>query len=193
MSNEDLKEESKMVVRDVWGALSVIGKIFLLILIISFGSAILFQANIVRVFIVLLIIAIYPMIKIWNVYNTGYEIDLVNRTFSFPASDIENSIWEIITFKQLRNMMHRETLSLDDLEALNNETKKWTTTSKDKDGFEKNKDHIAYLLNLSGKFGSRQFQFAAKQKRDECRAAFNAASRQLGLKINSSDMNLDFQ
>lgn len=145
----------------------------------------------VFIFLGILLILFIPIKRIWNAYYAGYEIDLDQKTFSFPASDIENSIMDIITLKRIRNLMHRDTLNLNEIEALNNETKRWTSKSKDSNGNTVTKKHVNYLLNISGEFGSRQFSFSNKQKRDECRAMFNKAIKQLGLKINSSDMNLD--
>ncbi len=194
--------ENKMVVSDVWGAINLIGIILFSIAVLSIVPFFLVgQIDIlsnytwqyaIYAFFAMLFIFFIPIKKVWNAYYAGYEVDLEDGTFSFPASDVENSVMDIVTLKRLRNLLHRETLNLDELEALNNETKRWTTKSKDSKGRVVTHKHVAYLLNISGDFGSRQFQFSSKQKRDECRAMFNRAVKRLGLKLNSSDMNLDF-
>jgi len=194
--------ENRIVVSDVWGAIKIMFTIILTLAILSV-LPLLFKAYNVEtfsqysfkyslyVFIGLLVVFFIPIVKVWNAYYGGYEVDLEDQTFSFPASDLENSIMDIVTLKRLRNLLHRETLNLNELEALNNETKRWTTKSKDSNGRTVSRKHVQYLLNISGDFGSRQFKFTSKQKRDECRAMVNRAIKKLGLKLNSSDMNLD--
>jgi len=196
--------KKRMVVSDVWGAIGMIGTILMIIAFVSFfgpmflGSVVMGEPytyiwnHSVYVFFGILFIFLIPIKKVWSAYYAGYEVDFEDGTFSFPASDVENSVMDIVTLKSVRNLMHRDTLNLDELEALNNETKRWTSKSKDSNGRMVTQKHVAYLLNVSGEFGSRQFKFNSKQKRDECRAMFNRAVKQLGLRINSSDMNLDF-
>jgi len=194
--------ENKIVVSDVWGAINLIVMILLSIAVLSIVPLFLSkQIDIlsnytwqyaIYAFFAMLFIFFIPIKKVWNAYYAGYEIDLEQGTFSFPASDIENSVMDIVTLKSIRNLMHRDTLNLDEIEALNNETTRWTSKSKDSSGRMVTKKHVAYLLNISGDFGSRQFNFSNKQKRDECRAMFNRAIKRLGLRLNSSDMNLDF-
>jgi len=196
--------EKRMVVSDVWGAIGMIGTILIVIAVVSFfgpmfigpmaiGESYAYTwSHTVYASLGILFIFLIPIKKIWNAYYAGYEVDLEDGTFSFPASDVENSVMDIVTLKSVRNLMHRDTLNLDELEALNNETKRWTSKSKDSNGRMVTKKHVKYLLNISGEFGSRQFKFNSKQKRDECRAMFNRAVKQLGLRLNSSDMNLDF-
>lgn len=55
------------------------------------------------------------------------------------------------------------------------------------------KEHVKWLLNISGDFGSQQLEFHSKQKRDECRAMLSSAKKKMGSSFTSSDMNLDFQ
>jgi hypothetical protein len=130
---------------------------------------------------------------VWNAYNLGIIVDLENKTFSFPASDVENNVIDIITFKQFRDLSKREMLNLAEIEALANEIKRWTTASTDSKGKKTTKKHVKFLLNVSGDFGSRQLEFDSKQKRDECRAMLNSAKKKLNLKYGSSDLNLDLE
>jgi hypothetical protein len=130
---------------------------------------------------------------VWNAYNQGIQVSLENKTFSFPASDVENNVIDIITLKQFRDLSKRETLKLNEVEALANEIKRWSTSSTDSKGKKTTKKHVKFLLNISGDFGSRQLEFNSKQKRDECRAMLNRARKKLNLKFGSSDSNLDLQ
>jgi hypothetical protein len=53
-------------------------------------------------------------------------------------------------------------------------------------------NHVSWLLNVSGDFGSQQFEFSSKQKRDECRSMLFMATRRLGnTSRGSSDFNFD--
>lgn len=127
--------------------------------------------------------------NVWNSYSKGIVADVENNSFSFPASDIENSIAEIITLRPIFNLAKRDSYPITEITALNNETKRWTTESSDG----KTKKHVEYLLNISGDFCSKQLEFASKQKRDECRAMLSNAKKKMGSTFTSSDMNLDFQ
>jgi len=113
----------------------------------------------------------------WDLYSKGIIVDIQNNTFSFPLtdSDREYSILEYITLKILFDPGKRESLTINEIIALNNETKRWTTESGDG----KKTKHIKYLLNVSGEFGSRQLEFTSQQKRDECRAILNNAKKKL--------------
>ena len=197
-----------MITRDVWLALEVVFSFIVFLLFISFVGNIIIYFLILDnemkslklgsfiytlyIFIGLLIVFSKFIINMWSSYYKGIEVDLETKTFSFPKSDIENSILDIITLKAFRDMSKRDSLNLVDIEALNNETKRWSTKHKDSNGKSVTKKHVQYLLNISGEFGSRQLIFSAKQKRDECRAMLNSAVKKLGTKISSSDMNLDF-
>lgn len=130
---------------------------------------------------------------VWNAYNLGIIVSFEDKTFSFPASDVENNVIDIITFKQFRDLSKREILNLAEIEALANETKRWTTSNTNSKGKKTTKKHVSFLLNVSGDFGSRQLEFDSKQKRDECRAMLNNAKKKLNLKHGSSDANLDLQ
>jgi signal transduction histidine kinase len=193
-----------MATRDVWLALSEVFGFLALLLFISFLGNVFISFIIfdnekftfiytLYVFIGLLIIFSKFTFNMWQSYYKGIEIDFETKTFSFPKSDVENSIIDIITLKQFRDLQKREVLNLLDIEALNNETKRWSTKSKDSNGKTVTTQHVQYLLNISGEFGSRQLKFSSKQKRDECRAMMNSAVKKQGSRISSSDMNLDFQ
>ncbi|SFV70674.1 hypothetical protein MNB_SV-3-1246 [hydrothermal vent metagenome] len=197
-----------MATKDIWLALEVVFSFIVFLLFVSFlGNVIIYfliQNNEIKslelgsfiytlyIFGGLLIIFSKFILNMWNSYSKGIEVDIETKTFSFPKSDVENSMMDIFTLKAFRDMSKRDSLNLMDIEALNNETKRWSTKHKDSNGKSVTKKHVQYLLNISGEFGSRQLVFSAKQKRDECRAMLNNAVKKLGTKISSSDMNLDF-
>jgi hypothetical protein len=130
--------------------------------------------------------------SIWQSYYLGVIADVNTDLFSFPASDVENSVKDILTFKKFRNLAKRKSYPITQIRALNNETKRWTTKSTNSKGQSRSKNHVSWLLNVSGDFGSQQFEFSSKQKRDECRSMLFMATRRLGnTSRGSSDFNFD--
>lgn len=113
--------------------------------------------------------------RVWFTYYDGIAVDVANDCLSFPASDVESGLLEIITLRRFFNHGKTERLPLSSVEAAMNETR----TSK---GW--------YAINLSGGFGSRQLVFDSKQKRDEFRAAVEWGIRQVGGRLRR-DINID--
>ena len=131
-------------------------------------------------------------IPVWIATSKGYVVDIANNEFSFPASDVENSLIEIITLKKLRNMMHRNSIKLTEIRALNNEKSRRRSRVNFDTNRKKPPMKDLWLLNISGEFGSQQFEFDSKQKRDECRSMiFTACSRKGNRLKGASDLNLD--
>jgi hypothetical protein len=97
-------------------------------------------------------------LKVFFVYEKG--ISLEENEFSFPASDVENTIVDILTLKRLRGLFYRE--------VVNAESIKYVTNDFGWKGFGGNKNRV-YGLNIVGDFGSRTIRFNSKQKRDEAR------------------------
>lgn len=180
-----------MEVKDTWLALQKAGIVVLAVSIIGLilGSMIGDSNLVIWGFVILAnLIAGKFTLNVWNSYSEGIVADIDNNSFSFPASDVENSIEDIVKLKPLFDLAKRNSYPITEINALNNETKRWTTTSK-----EGTKKHVEWLLNISGDFGSQQLEFASKQKRDECRAMLSAAKKKMGSSFTSSDMNLDLQ
>ena len=198
-----------MELKDTWLALKTIGELFITVFGFSLGLGFAFLyslifANNENILFGTIVYGVvyYPVVlllfskfiyNVWNAYNMGILVNLEDRTFSFPASDVENKVIDIITLKRFRDLAKRETLKLIEVEALTNEIKRWSTKSKDSNGKQTTKRHVKFLLNISGDFGSRQLEFNSKQKRDECRTMLNSARKKLNLKFDSSDINLDLQ
>ena len=113
--------------------------------------------------------------RVWFTYHDGIIVDVGNDRLSSPASDVESSLLEIITFRRFFNHGRTESLHLSSVEAAMNETQ----TSKGR-----------YAINLAGSFGSRQLAFDSKQKRDEFRAAVEWGLKQLHVRFRK-DNNID--
>jgi hypothetical protein len=108
--------------------------------------------------------------------NSSYEIDLDSGRVTFPRSDIENSILDIIVLKPYWNLVRRMTVNSVEIENLFLDTRRWSTST----GGGKKK-HVLYCLNIVGAFGSASFEFGGRQKRDEVR---NAISQVVKKKTN---------
>lgn len=104
--------------------------------------------------------------KVWLTYHEGIVIDADNAELSFPATDVENSVLSILTLERFFDNARRETVRLASVESVMNETRA-------------RRGH--YAVNVSGSFGSRQFSFDSKQKRDEFRAALNWGAGETGV------------
>lgn len=112
--------------------------------------------------------------------NSLYLVDSKHHSFTFPRSDIENSIWAILILQPYWNLMRRQTVRLADIENIYLDTKRWQSeqnivsgnTAKGKTKFKKiTKKHVRYCLNVAGRFGSANLAFLNRQKRDEVRNA----------------------
>lgn len=115
------------------------------------------------------------ILRVWLTYHEGIVIDAERSELSFPATDVENRLIDIITLKRFFDHGRRETLRLASIETVMNETRA-------------RREH--YAVNVAGNFKSRQFSFDSKQKRDEFRAAINWGAKQTGVSIRQ-DGNSD--
>ena len=113
--------------------------------------------------------------KVWLTYHKGIVIDAENAELSFPATDVENSVLDIVTLKKFFDNARRESVRLASVESVVNETRAL-------------RGH--YAVNVSGSFGSRQFSFDSKQKRDEFRAALDWGAGETGVRTRQ-DRNSD--
>lgn len=95
-------------------------------------------------------------------------VKLRNGYFSWPASDVENSFFDLITLKRIRGVFYREKVPVDDIE--------YVTNDFGLHGEKGNRKRI-YNLNISGTFGSRNIRFDSKQKRDEARNILRSFSK----------------
>ena len=120
--------------------------------------------------------------------NSKYKIDFEEKTFQFPRSDIENSIFQIIIGARYWNLMRNKTINLNEIENIYLDTKRWETKTRQQIGTHKDgksrygtvtKKHVRYRLNIAGAFGSVNLSFLERQKRDEVRNALQQAVKDL--------------
>jgi len=91
---------------------------------------------------------------------------------TFPRSDIENSILDIVLLKPYWNLMWKMTVNSIEIENLYLDTRRWSTSTGGR-----KKKHVLYCLNVVGVFGSASFEFVSRQKRDEVRNAISQAAK----------------
>lgn len=178
---------NKIVVMDIWTALSVTFKDFCTVIVaISFTV---FTAYVLVDFETINFVGylketmIYAspfiVLKLLLVYwaNKKYVIDHENKTFTFPRTDMENSIIAIILFFPYFNMMRRKTISFSEIDNFYLDTKRWSTDGVGKGS--KKKKHVRYNLNVVGSFGSANLEFLSRQKRDEVRNGIARAVKEV--------------
>ena len=178
-----------MVVRDIWHALmlawknlfwgSVVG--FILSALVGgdkYGTEV-FLSFFLPIFLVQSLI-IYRA-------NEKYIIDTKNNSFTFPRSDIENSIFAILIGARYWNLMRRKRVALTEIQNVYIDTKRWSTKHKVQSGNYKDgrarfrtdtKKHERFRINITGSFGSANLSFLDRQKRDEVRSALSVAVKE---------------
>jgi hypothetical protein len=163
-------------IADIWLALTttatVFGQITVVAGLIIAVTSLLFTGSIASGFLlfgvpVVWVLSAKFIFKVWLTYQEGIVIDADNAELSFPATDVENSVLDIITLRRFFDNARRETVRLASVESVMNETRA-------------RRGHFA--VNVSGSFGSRQFVFDSKQKRDEFRAALNWGAGETGVR-----------
>lgn len=153
-------------VRDFWKAakisiLSGVSSFIILFgfLILSFEYKLLDRnINLEQILLGMLTISLIILVWVYIVYIKG--VSLNDDTFSWPASDVENSFIDVLTLKRIRGFFYREQINANQIE--------YVTNDFGYKGFG-NKKTKYYGLNIAGDFGSRTIRFNSKQKRDEAR------------------------
>lgn len=122
-------------------------------------------------------------LTVWRCQSAGILLDPQQGTLSFSADDLENSLHDILSMRRFFDHARRISISLNDIERLDNDT-----FSSGQGQFRKRR----FALNLSGDFGSYQLMFSHKQKRDECRALLAQVLRRTNGAAPSRDSNISF-
>jgi hypothetical protein len=171
-------------IADIWLALKTTAFVFGQITVVG-GAVVFFGMGaftktfdptiLVESIFIIWLLSFWFILRVWWTYHEGIVIDAGRSELSFPASDVENSIKDIIMLKRFFNHGRRETLRLSSIQTVMNETRA-------------RRGH--YAVNIAGNFGSRQFSFDSKQKRDEFRDAIDWAARKTGV-ILRQDRNSD--
>jgi hypothetical protein len=179
-------------IADVWMALKITGKNLILASLVIIFLCYLFGY---LHFLPYLAIALFVQSVVIYRANSLYVIDSSKLVFTFPRSDMENSILAIITLQPYWNLMRKKEVPLSDIENIYLDTKRWSTNedvargSNAKGGtkFKKvSKKHVLYRLNVTGAFGSANLPFLNRQKRDEVRNALEQTIKKVsGKKIDS--------
>jgi len=149
---------------DVWYAAKTAGVFFFtsvgcgFILSLAFAPPRAFEAIVIVIAVIALVIAIYVYGKIAG----GLVYDEETGEIEIPGSDTDMSLFDMITLKTLRQFLVRERISIDEIHGLNNHHV---------EGYNRftERPSITWVLIVSGDFGSRQIRFASKAKRDEAR------------------------
>lgn len=166
---------TKYQIVDVWMALRLAGVNFVLGSLVVFVVFMLMGFQSYSLFGIVLV-----MIQSIVIYRANYLylIDSAEQVFTFPSSDIENSILDILLIRPYWSLMVRKTVPLSAVENIYLDTQRWTSesniaagnTAKGKTKFKKStKKHVRYCLNVAGSFGSANLKFLSRQKRDEVR------------------------
>lgn len=163
-------------ISDIWAGLRLAGKhtgIGLLVCLLSLMALAEQKDNeqLDALLVFPLLALLYAVIGGLLIYraNSRYIIDTAKSTFTFPATDIENSILQIIIFAPFWNLFRRKTVTIESIENMYIDTLRQS----------KEKKKAKYRLNITGEFGSAQLEFLTKQKRDEVRSALNVAVKKV--------------
>lgn len=111
-------------VYDVWMALRKSATNLLILSIIA--SFICYLFDFLQILPVFLLAILGQSIIIYRA-NHLYKIDQVTQTFTFPASDLENSILAIVLMQPYWNLMRRKSVQLSTIENLYLDTQRWST------------------------------------------------------------------
>ena len=165
-----------MVIKDVWHSLLLAWKNFFFLTIIFLLGIWLFPEFSAPLLILEVIVFFQSALIYFK--NSKYIIDKDKSTFTFPRSDIENSILAIIVGSRYWNLMRTIQVDLTSIENTYIDTKRWSTSKNRVSGYNKNgtprhrnitKKHVRYTLNVTGSFGGANLSFLSRQKRDEVR------------------------
>ncbi len=118
-------------------------------------------------------------ISVFWVFNNGYVIDLVKKEFRFPATDVENTLWGILSFKKFRDYARVKKISLEEISDIYIDTqrvKHFSSTSN-------KSTKTIYTINIVGFHGSNNLNFSSRQKRDEVRGILVQAAKDVKVAI----------
>jgi hypothetical protein len=197
--NEHNPDKGIYAVKDVWLTLPTMGKLFfvllfvyafLLVISIPAISYAVNQFEVLQTYgeeaalstaalIYAGLFALFYM-KVFFTYSKGYVVDKTKKEFRFPATDVENTIFEIFTLKQLRDYGRRKKVPIDEITDIYLDTKK---VRKYNASTKRYRNETIYTLNIVGTYGSDNLPFSSRQKRDEVRGILVKAARDLKLRV----------
>jgi hypothetical protein len=118
-------------------------------------------------------------IAVFRVFNKGYVIDVVKKEFRFPATDVENTLWGILSFKKFRDYARVKKIPLEGISDIYIDTqrvKQFSSTSN-------KTTKTIYTINIVGYHGSNNLNFSSRQKRDEVRGILVQAAKDVKVAI----------
>jgi len=118
-------------------------------------------------------------IAVFRVYNKGYVIDLLKKEFRFPATDVENTLWGILSLKRFRDYARVKKIALEDISDIYIDTQRVKHFSSTSNKTTK----TIYTINIVGFHGSNNLNFSSRQKRDEVRGILVQAAKDVKVAI----------
>jgi hypothetical protein len=197
--NKKIEQENRtLYVKDIWLALKLFTKIiattiFYVCIFYIFLGNLNIMMQIISAF--LIICCCVFAIKVFINYNKGIVVSSEENMISLPATDVENSIIDIITLRKFRNYAKRIEIPISEIDKAWLDRKRKTVSYIDNSGKKskvKKKTITIYTINIAGAFGSQNIEFSSRQKRDEFRSALSICAKDLGLKIKVGS-NIDMQ
>jgi len=174
-------------IQDVWLLLATLRSItffaILLYIILLFGMYLLgteYVAGQIKIFSIIYgVLFLIYFIKVFSVFNKGYVIDLDKEEFRFPATDVENSLLNIITLEKYRDYARVKKVVLQDISDIyiDNQRKKVFSSTSNKT------TKTIYTINIVGFHGSNNLNFSSRQKRDEVRGILVQAAKDVKIGI----------
>jgi Holliday junction resolvase len=198
-----VKEDGQTIqIRDIWLAINIFVKVMGAIIALCFiafiilNSVLKLSPELSSMFTIpLVVIGGIFAIRVFNSYNKGIVVSSKYDTIAFPASDVENTIMDIITGKRVRDLANRIEFKISDIDKVWIDRHKKTITYTDRSGKKpkvKTKTVTVYTVNIAGPFGSQNIEFTSRQKRDEFRSAISICAKDLGLSLRVGS-NVDMQ
>lgn len=177
------------IIKDVWLMLATLRSLtffLILIYIVLLFSVTLIQINNEQLVEHLRIISIIYgtavlmyLIQVFIVFNKGYVIDLKKEEFRFPATDVENSLIDILTFKKYFDYARIKKIALKDISDIymDRQTEKIYSITTNKT------TKTIFTINIVGFHGSNNLNFSSRQKRDEVRGLLVQAAKKVKVGI----------
>lgn len=184
----DLSENAR-IITDVYEALEATGLLFFVLALLGavIGSAV--SLPFAGISLALVCASKY-LGHFFAARYVGIVIDEEQNLLSLPGSELDNSIWDMLTLKAERNQAKRDSLELTAVEGVFCQSRRYSVKKKDSEGRSKTVQKVKYGLNITGTFGSRNLEFSSKQKRDEARSAILTCTKNVKEAPNT-DMPVD--
>lgn len=162
--NSETLDNREYIIRDVYAGLRLAKSNFMALSFLAFGISLYYlfehKTEFKDVCTYITIVNIIILIQSIIIYrcNSTYKVD-AEGFVTFPRTDVENSILQIIILAPYWNLMRTRTVHISEIENV------YLAGN--------NTDH----LDVAGTFGSCRFEFSNRQKRNEVRNALTRAAK----------------